>query len=812
MTRLPVIPILVVSTTLLVSSCGRTDSVSEATQDGFTSLIQMVDEPPGANCQAGGVAIHSGLDANRNGVLDTGEIAVTKYVCNGPEGPEGPEGRSILFESDLEPPGDNCRAGGTVFRWGFDLDDDGVLDEDEILSTEYACNGLPGEGHNSLVNTLEEPPGDNCIWGGLAVQNGLDENDDGVLQPGEVDSTTYVCNGADGLSTLVRQADEEPGANCEHGGKAVLYGLDTDRSGYLEDSEILSTSYICNGAPGDPGHNSLFDAAIEPPGETCLAGGFLIKSGLDTNDNGILDEDEIQAEAYLCQGTPGDDGLAALVQVTEEDPGENCWYGGQKIETGSDDDQDGFLDPNEVDYTEYACNGEPGSNGSSGYNSLVETTPEPPGGNCPGGGQRIDVGLDYNRNGVLDSYEITATDYVCHGGDILMRVSNALWGGVCPRGGVKVESGFDDNHNGVLDDDEVDVEQYVCNLYIAQISAGLYHTCALVSDGTVRCWGQNGYGQLGDGTTDQREIPVAVAGLSAAAQIAAGGMHTCALLVSGSISCWGGNETGQLGDGTTAPSPIPVPVENISGALSVAAGGMHSCAMHGGGTVSCWGFNATGQLGNGSTSPSSTPVAVTGLSSAMSISCGGFHSCSTHTNGKVRCWGYNEFGQLGDGSTINRLTQVVVALNNAVFVTCGGYHTCAVIHDGTAWCWGRNDTGQLGDGTFTQRLIPRAVSGLSPVDSISAGGMHTCAVVSRDSAHCWGYNNHGQLGDGSTAPRADPLPEIDLDAPASAAAGGYHSCSLLSDGSARCWGNNESGQLGDGTNVDRHTPGVAPIQ
>jgi hypothetical protein len=182
----------------------------------------------------------------------------------------------------------------------------------------------------------------------------------------------------------------------------------------------------------------------------------------------------------------------------------------------------------------------------------------------------------------------------------------------------------------------------------AIIAAGDTHSCARLSDGTVRCWGANNYGQLGNGTTTGSSTPVAVNGMTAAVEIAAGGKHNCARLSNGTVNCWGLNGYGQLGNGsTTTFFSAPVVVSGMSTAIDIAAGANHSCAVLSNGTVNCWGDNSYGQLGNGTSGGiSRTPVAVSGISTATAIVAGGTHSCARLSDGTVRCWGRNNSAQL----------------------------------------------------------------------------------------------------------------------------------------------------------------------
>jgi alpha-tubulin suppressor-like RCC1 family protein len=346
-----------------------------------------------------------------------------------------------------------------------------------------------------------------------------------------------------------------------------------------------------------------------------------------------------------------------------------------------------------------------------------------------------------------------------------------------------------------------------------RLAAGAAHTCSVSSEGGLSCWGFNSSGQLGDGTTTNRQAPVPVSGLSSdVLAVSAGRAHGCAATAKDEFLCWGDNASGQLGDGTMISRLTPVQVSGLtSGVAAVSTGGGHSCALTPAGALLCWGSNGSGQIGDSTTTDRLTPVSVSGLSSGVAaVSAGNLHSCALTTAGAVRCWGFNLSGQLGDGTTTDRHTPVSVSglSSGVVAVAAGGEHSCALTTAGGVRCWGSNLYGQLGDGTTTTRLTPVPVSGLSSgVAAISVDNAHSCALTTAGAVLCWGGNFFGQLGDGTTTNRLTPVQVSGLPSGVAAiSAGDNHSCALTTAGAVRCWGANSDGQLGDGTTTDRLTP------
>jgi len=352
------------------------------------------------------------------------------------------------------------------------------------------------------------------------------------------------------------------------------------------------------------------------------------------------------------------------------------------------------------------------------------------------------------------------------------------------------------------------------------VSAGGNHSCAVMPDETVWCWGSNLTGQLGD-SGGSSTVPVQVTGVPSSLAVAAGYAHSCAIDVAQNVWCWGSDAFGELGNGTTATSvPVPAQVKGIK-AGQVSAGRDLTCAVTITQQAECWGDNNYGELGDGTTADASTPKVVKGLTGVVAVAAGYFHACALLKSGGVKCWGSNTFGGLGDGTTADSdvPVQVTGLESGVVAIAAGADDSCAILTGGDLKCWGENGVGQLGIGTFASALTPAQVTGLtSGVEQVSLGEDYGCALVGAFSAaQCWGdADGHGQLGNGSfDLDVAVPVPVFGLQLPPTGAgpnlpeqisAGAHHACLVLFSLQLRCWGQGIFGALGNGATLDRAIP------
>jgi len=382
---------------------------------------------------------------------------------------------------------------------------------------------------------------------------------------------------------------------------------------------------------------------------------------------------------------------------------------------------------------------------------------------------------------------------------------------------------------------------------VIEISSGMHHNCALYATGTIRCWGHNEFGQLGYGNTTNIDTVTLVGMVEAGSnikQVLAAGQATCVLYQNGTIRCWGNNDYGELGQGDTIhrglseeTKPLNIPLINVGGTVAKLSGGYdHICALLTNGNVRCWGKGTDlGYLGyNGSNhvGDNELPVEVGDINiggSAIDIVSGGYHTCVLLDTRRMRCWGRGQHGRLGYGNTVSIGTLIEpweagdLPLDNIASMAAGDNHTCARTLAGEMYCWGWNSFGGLGRGNFNHlgdnesitAHGPLSLGSDVPVSGISAGFAHTCAVLDNGQAKCWGFDAYGQVGDGGDF---NPLPSASL-APFVNAGSGFrlirtglaHTCGLLSNGRVRCWGNHAWSALGLGPSDTEPYPDASAV-
>ncbi|HEX3706514.1 MAG TPA: Ig-like domain repeat protein [Mycobacteriales bacterium] len=302
---------------------------------------------------------------------------------------------------------------------------------------------------------------------------------------------------------------------------------------------------------------------------------------------------------------------------------------------------------------------------------------------------------------------------------------------------------------------------------IVAVASGSAHTLALGSDGTVYAWGDNTYGELGNGTATSSTTPVAVtfpAGTTVTA-LAAGYVDSLALTSTGQVYAWGYNNAGQLGNGSTAVAAVTPTLVSIPAGVTIkaiAAGFAHDLALTSAGAVYAWGYNNVGQLGNGTLTTSRTPVLVSALT-ATAIAAGYEDSLAVTSTGGVDGWGYNALAQLGDGTITNRSVPTATKLPvgvTATAVATGFAHSLALGSDGSVYSWGYNNDGQLGTGSTAVAGAPAAVSlpAGTTATAITANLGDGYALTPSGDVYAWGDNAYGELGTGSTSPATSNVP------------------------------------------------------
>lgn len=494
---------------------------SGAFEPAATPLVTSSARAADGTCAAGGLDILTGLDVDGDDALTAFEVLNTQVICNGTDGDDGTDGLATLVDTAAAT---TCgEPGGFDVRTGVDDDRSGVLDTGEVDATVTVCNGAAGsdgadgtngvDGVTTLVEVSAVAAGETCEAGGQSVRAGADDNRNGSLDDDEIENTATVCNGAAAPATAFRSSTVEPGETCENGGVRWESGIDEDANGTLEDPEVASTVVLCNGLDGVDGVDGLatvFRAVVIDAGDVaCPSGGVLLESGLDEDDDGALGDGEVDADTTICNGT------ATVARIDVVEAGETCPAGGTRLVLGDDEDGDGelgddetvidetaicdavtpaayllaservdvssdcpgaatvitggrdadgseTLDAGEVELTTVVCDGAAGVDGEGV--SLGATPIDAGDATCPEGGTRITF------TGAVSGEELADPAAICNGGALSTTATAIEPGETCPAGGTQVRVGLDGDGDGVLTDLETSSDFVVCNGLDAPVS------------------------------------------------------------------------------------------------------------------------------------------------------------------------------------------------------------------------------------------------------------------------------------------------------------------------------------------------------
>jgi alpha-tubulin suppressor-like RCC1 family protein len=336
---------------------------------------------------------------------------------------------------------------------------------------------------------------------------------------------------------------------------------------------------------------------------------------------------------------------------------------------------------------------------------------------------------------------------------------------------------------------------------VKSVSTGGLFSCALQRTGAVWCWGANTSGELGRAGADST-TPVALTGLTGTAAVATAFDTACALNANGTVKCWGSNEFGQLGIGLPAGGfrATPTLVSGLSGVVGITAGFRHFCALRGNGAVVCWGANGSRQVSPSAASTLTKPTPVAGVTTAVAIDAGSMTSCALLSSGAVVCWGTDLLNTVTIASVSPLATPPPVpGISGATQISVGDGHACALLANATATCWGDDGYGELGAGSASGTPRRVSVAGLTGITAISAGSYVTCATLTTGAVKCWGANWHGQLGKGSLDVSTRATKVVGITNATAIGAGTEHACATLSTKRVKCWGTNYNGTLGTGT-------------
>jgi alpha-tubulin suppressor-like RCC1 family protein len=706
------------------------------------------------------------------------------------------------------------------------------LQNGTVCGTNLVCNG--GSCLGCVAGNPCTPNGNVCETGTTVCSSGSSVCMlTGNVAPGMGCGSNMVCNGGSCLTCSANTPCTPPNAPCHVGAQSCSSGAPVcvDQNTPATNGTTCGTNLACAGGSCSCNQGT----SCTPPGMPCKTGTTSCTSGASVcNASGNANDGTTCAAGMVCS-TGSCVPISGCVAGTPT-LGCPCTSSGQTACNGAHQ---------KLQLICTTVTGETGlawetlgtcsstQNCDQTVGACATIIPQ-----CMG----QSAGFAFCATGTIDVLQTCGTDLVSVTSQTCLGVCST---GVCqsPRcGDSKVESGeeCDDGNTIPLDG----CESTCIKSAVTKVVAGDGNSCALCRGGYVRCWGENTDGELGLGhtlpennkspyqSTDAAGNPGVVnLGGVAATDISAGYGFTCALLTGGTVRCWGKNDSGQLGlNNTTAmPTQVGAAINLGSGltAASIAAGPTYACAVLSNGSVRCWGDNSDGQLGLGNAQAVLSGTVSLGAGvTASAVTAGVDNACAIVTGGAVRCWGDNTFGEFGLGSTAipDSTGQAPSTYGNVILKTgrtaaalsAGGTFNCARLDDGEAECWGYNALGELGIGN-TQSIGDDEVPGTAgivavgtpPVAGIAAGEAHTCALLGNAvGLKCWGDNAKGQLGQGDTTRRGntgttEPLEISAIRFPTgltatSVSTGNSYTCALLSDGSVKCWGWNDRGQLGLG--------------
>lgn len=361
----------------------------------------------------------------------------------------------------------------------------------------------------------------------------------------------------------------------------------------------------------------------------------------------------------------------------------------------------------------------------------------------------------------------------------------------------KVDEEQTDSYD-ISDDDGIKTFQWKA------ITAGEQHTCGITASDNLYCWGAN----IVNGTNNIQYTPTKISD-EAWTSVMAFGFHSCGISFSSNkLYCWGNNGQGQLGDGTTTYETVPTRIGNDENAwLNISVGGYHTCGIHSAdNSLYCWGGNEYGQLGDGTSGTDSDPTIADkyiptkiGDDKWQYVSAGLSHTCGiSAASDKLYCWGDNNYGQLGDGTNAQKNIPTKIGNEEWQNVSAAGAYSCGITKEKKLYCWGLNLQGQLGDGSYAQKNTPTQI-GEAVWLAVTAGEGHTCSIQTDNSLYCWGWAGGGGL--------TNNIPtKMNNDKWIAITVGGTHTCGIKTGNKLYCWGGNNYGELGDGTTERKNTP------